>query len=324
LDALTIVVDEEARAMVKYDDYGFDVGRRWPQRAGFAVALALVIALPIYLLGSDDDSSSARVSATVVSAEVADTAIVVDPTIEVGRTVEQDPPIPPTTADRSTSTSGATSSSEQESDFASTTTVTATVTATVVTSPRVEAGTPYPMLPDGSPQPVVAIFDVDTITLTGMVPTEEAAARLASLAVANSKTPAAVVNNLIINPDVPINVGVRVIELNSVRFPSASARVLPAHAAELDRVATVMNLLPNVSVLVVGHADQRGTDAANLTISAARAQAVVNYLIYVGISPSRLSSRGVGATDLLEDQGDEVALALNRRTEFIFYGLLVE
>jgi OOP family OmpA-OmpF porin len=169
----------------------------------------------------------------------------------------------------------------------------------------------------------VAIFDTSTITLTGEVPSAAAVARLSSLAVANSQTPAVVVNNLTINPAVPISVGVRVIELNSVRFPTASANVLPAHAKELDRVANVMKALPNVSVLVIGHADQRGTDTNNLATSTARAQAVLNYLIYVGISPSRLTSQGVGATDLLTAQTDDVALALNRRTEFIFYGLLI-
>jgi outer membrane protein OmpA-like peptidoglycan-associated protein len=255
------------------------------------------------MLSSNDDAPTPRFPVTIKNAEVADTTIAIDPTIETNRTVAQEPPIPPTTAGETIPPSSATSPSE----VSSTTTVRTT----------------YPTLPDGTPQPVVAIFDTDTIVLTGMVPTAEAVARLESLAVANSKTPAAVANNLIVNPDVPINIGVRVIELNSVRFPPARAEVLPEHAIELDRVATVMNLLPNVTALVVGHADQRGTELANFAISAARAQAVVNYLIFVGIAPSRLSSRGVGETDPLDDQEDEVALALNRRTEFIFYGLLI-
>jgi outer membrane protein OmpA-like peptidoglycan-associated protein len=171
---------------------------------------------------------------------------------------------------------------------------------------------------------VVAIFDLETITLSGAVPSQAAVERLAALALANSKTPATVTNLLTINPAVPINVGVRVIELNSVRFPAGSAEVLPPHALELDRVARVMAALPNVSVLVIGHADQRGSDAENFAISDARARAVVNYLISVGVESSRLSSRAVGESDLLLIDDDEAALALNRRTEFIFYGLLLD
>ena len=130
-------------------------------------------------------------------------------------------------------------------------------------------------------------------------------------------------NNLIVNPGVPLNVGVRVIELNSARFPSGSATILPDHAAELNRVVRVMSALPNVSVLVVGHADQIGPNDANFALSVNRAQAVVNYLIFSGVSAARISSRGVGTTDLLTSAGDEVSLALNRRTEFIFTGLLI-
>ena len=85
-----------------------------------------------------------------------------------------------------------------------------------------------------------------------------------------------------------------------------------------------MQALQNISVLVVGHADQRGDDPTNFALSDERARAVVNYLIYLGISPMRLSSRAAGENDLLTIGDDDAALALNRRTEFIFYGLLIE
>lgn len=166
------------------------------------------------------------------------------------------------------------------------------------------------------------VFDVATITLTGAVPTQADSERLAGLVLANSKTPATVDNQLTLNPAIPRNLGVRVIELTSARFPEGSTEVVAEHAAELDRVATVMNALPNVTVVVVGHADQRGDDATNYQLSDDRARAVVNYLVFKGVAPSRLASRDVGEADLLTLNNDEAALALNRRTEFIFYGLL--
>jgi outer membrane protein OmpA-like peptidoglycan-associated protein len=183
---------------------------------------------------------------------------------------------------------------------------------------------PYPTLPDGSPEPVLAIFDTNTITLSGAVPSEAAKERLAALAIANSKTPAELLDLMTINPAVPINVGVRVLELTSTRFPEGSAEIRPEHAAEFDRVANVLNALPNVTVLVVGHADQRGDEERNYRLSEERAQAVVNYLVSKGIAASRLSSRAVGESDLLSIADDDAALALNRRTEFVFYGLLIE
>ncbi len=75
---------------------------------------------------------------------------------------------------------------------------------------------------------------------------------------------------------------------------------------------------------MIGHADQRGSPEANFAISEARARAVVNYLVAHGVAPDRLSSRAVGANDLLTLNSDATAFALNRRTEFVFYGLVAD
>ena len=130
--------------------------------------------------------------------------------------------------------------------------------------------------------------------------------------------------NWSIDPAVPLSIGTRVIEMNSPRFPAGSADVTPEHAAQLDRVANVMNLLPNLTVTVVGHADQVGDEVANYALSEARAVSVVRYLVSKGVAPARLASRAVGEQDLLAADESEASLALNRRTEFIFYGLLAD
>ena len=96
------------------------------------------------------------------------------------------------------------------------------------------------------------------------------------------------------------------------------------HGLQLQRVADVMNALPKVTVIVVGHSDHRGSAETNFQISDDRARAVVNYLVFVGIAADRVASRAVGEADLLAINDDDASLALNRRTEFIFYGLLIE
>jgi outer membrane protein OmpA-like peptidoglycan-associated protein len=199
----------------------------------------------------------------------------------------------------------------------------ATAAASTVVATAGEAT--YETLPDGSPAPVVALYDVSKITLTGAVPDQAAKDRLQVLAIGNAKPGQDTVENfLTINPSVPRHVGVRVVELTSVRFPEGSAEVLPPHALELDRVVSIMNALPNITALVIGHADQRGSELTNYEISEERADAVVDYIAGHGIEPSRLSSRAVGETDLLTLNNEPAALELNRRTEFVFYGLLQE
>jgi outer membrane protein OmpA-like peptidoglycan-associated protein len=168
------------------------------------------------------------------------------------------------------------------------------------------------------------MFDVDTITLSGTVPDDAARQRLEVLARANAKPGQETVRNeLAIDPSVPRNIGVRVVELTSARFPEGSAEIAPVHAAEIDRLVAVLQALPNVTALVIGHADQRGDDAVNYLLSAERADAVVDHLVARGIAPSRLASRAVGESDLLTLGDDDAALALNRRTEFVLTGLLL-
>lgn len=183
------------------------------------------------------------------------------------------------------------------------------------------SNTTYATLPDGTPVPAIATFDVNTVTLTGVVPDEAAKDRLAALAAANSKTHVVIQNMLTVDARMPRSVGVRVIELTSSRFDEGSPAVHGAHAGELDRITTILNALPNVTALIIGHADQIGSSTANFQLSVARATAVVDYLVASGIDPTRLSARAVGESDLLSLNDDAASLALNRRTEIVFYGL---
>ncbi|HLK42459.1 MAG TPA: hypothetical protein VKV34_03885, partial [Thermoleophilia bacterium] len=85
---------------------------------------------------------------------------------------------------------------------------------------------PTPVLPDGSALPVLVVFNGNTITLAGSVPNAADAAQLRALAEANSKTSGAqVIDQLVVDARVPRSVGVRVIEMNAVRFASGSSQV---------------------------------------------------------------------------------------------------
>lgn len=293
----------------------------------FALAYAALLLLVGFLvvlptLGDDDEPAAGSRQQLAAAAEGEDASLATDPTpppsSAPSATTAVARPDPP---DRTTPE---TTPASARTDPSTTARATTTTAAPTTTAPTTTAARSYETLPDGTPVPIVAIFDGPTITLTGAVPSQAAAERLSALAVANSKTPATVDNRMTINPAVPINVGVRVIEMQSARFPEGSATIAPEHGIELDRVVWVMNTLPNITALVIGHADQRGDELANFVLSEDRARAVTTYLASKGIAPTRLSSRAVGEAELLSLENDAAALALNRRTEFIFYGLLIE
>ena len=87
-------------------------------------------------------------------------------------------------------------------------------------------------------------------------------------------------------------------------------------ASTLDRVAAAIVGRPGSTVVVRGHTDSGGADLANLFVSAARAEAVVEQLVLRGVPRSRLRAEGVGATEpvLVGDVEDRDA---SRRVDFL-------
>jgi outer membrane protein OmpA-like peptidoglycan-associated protein len=198
-------------------------------------------------------------------------------------------------------------------------------TTTVVPDPTTTTTSPQRgpwFLPDGTVLPVLLVYNGPTTTLAGALPSRAALARLMVLAQAYAQTPGAqIINHVVIDPSVPLSVGLRVIEMDAGRFPEGSADITAQYAPELTRVVAAMKTMANVTLLVVGHADQTGPALANVQLSEARAESVITYLSSQGISAARMSARGVGDDDPLTTQSNEAGLALNRRTEFVFYGL---
>ncbi len=74
---------------------------------------------------------------------------------------------------------------------------------------------------------------------------------------------------------------------------------------------------PGLKVSIEGHTDNSGNATANQTLSENRAKAVMNAVIAKGIDKSRLTSKGMGATKPLEDNGTEDGKAKNRRVEIV-------
>ncbi len=92
--------------------------------------------------------------------------------------------------------------------------------------------------------------------------------------------------------------------------------LLLAHShPALQEVAQLMAAQPDVTLLVVGHTDNRGEPSKLLALSQSRAQAVVDYLISVGVARERLSFEGKGDTVPLGSNRTPSGRALNNRVE---------
>jgi outer membrane protein OmpA-like peptidoglycan-associated protein len=105
--------------------------------------------------------------------------------------------------------------------------------------------------------------------------------------------------------------------LDKVFFETNKAVIKPVSYDILNQVATVMRHAPDITKLrVEGHTDSQGKDAANMTLSQKRSEAVRAYLIKQGVEPERLEARGFGETVPVADNKTANGRAENRRVEF--------
>jgi outer membrane protein OmpA-like peptidoglycan-associated protein len=108
----------------------------------------------------------------------------------------------------------------------------------------------------------------------------------------------------------------KIVIKQQVHFASAKFRVLPASFKLLNQVVQVLNDFPKMRVSIEGHTDNVGGEKTNLRLSQRRAEAVRDYLVSKGISPSRLEAVGYGPTKPLMSNKTARGKAKNRRTEF--------
>jgi OOP family OmpA-OmpF porin len=103
----------------------------------------------------------------------------------------------------------------------------------------------------------------------------------------------------------------------NIRFEPARATIDPDSRGLLDRLVEIAMRCPNANIEVAGHTDADGQDAANLTLSEKRAQAVVDYLEKAGLPASRFTALGYGSTQPVADNNTDEGKAQNRRIEFL-------
>ncbi len=75
-----------------------------------------------------------------------------------------------------------------------------------------------------------------------------------------------------------------------------------------------MKKYPQYKVVVEGHADERGTREYNLALGERRASSVKDYLIALGIDPSRVETISYGKERPVALGHDEESWAKNRRS----------
>jgi outer membrane protein OmpA-like peptidoglycan-associated protein len=108
---------------------------------------------------------------------------------------------------------------------------------------------------------------------------------------------------------------VMTLDSKSIRFDFDSANIKPEYRDILNRIAGILMTLKGYNVAVYGYTDDIGTQTYNLQLSQRRAEAVRDFLVQAGISPTIMSAKGFGKSDPRVRGDTDQARAANRRVE---------
>jgi OOP family OmpA-OmpF porin len=130
-----------------------------------------------------------------------------------------------------------------------------------------------------------------------------------------------------LNPTYVVNNGLRVAATQQgvldaalanriIEFESGKATLTDSGKSILDQMSVALQKLKGVHVEVIGHTDNAGSRAGNLSLSQARAEAVRDYVVARGISGDLIAVSGEGPDRPVADNGTSEGRARNRRIEF--------
>jgi OmpA-OmpF porin, OOP family len=104
---------------------------------------------------------------------------------------------------------------------------------------------------------------------------------------------------------------------NGIRFDTGKSTLKSESMGVINEIYQLMKDNPDLRFSVEGHTDNVGDDNSNMTLSADRAEQVMNTLIEMGIDKDRLSSKGWGESMPMDDNNQPEGRANNRRVEFV-------
>ncbi len=104
----------------------------------------------------------------------------------------------------------------------------------------------------------------------------------------------------------------------NVLFEFDRSILLDTAKADIEKVYRYLINNGDLNIHIEGHTDNVGADSYNRSLSDNRCQAVVNYLMELGLDKNRISWRAHGGEQPVANNGTDAGRRLNRRVEFMF------
>ncbi|BAN01112.1 OmpA family protein [Ilumatobacter coccineus] len=193
-----------------------------------------------------------------------------------------------------------------------------TAPAADTTAPTVD---PVEPASDASAAESRAVVRGGQIFLEGAVPSVEAGAEIEALA-AEVLGAENVFNDYVVDPAAgDPNLGNVTVE-DTINFQTDSAVILSESEGLLNQGLALLTIRPSMTITIVGHTDDRGSEATNLVLSQERADAVKQWFVDRGVDGDRLSTVGAGESEPIADNGTVEGRRLNRRIQFFLENIL--
>lgn len=109
-----------------------------------------------------------------------------------------------------------------------------------------------------------------------------------------------------------------VMTLGDVLFDAGQAELKASANRTVLRLVQFLQLNPRRVVRIEGYSDSSGDKLANLELSRARAQAVADVLVDLGVETTRIEVQGHGESFPVAENASARGRALNRRVEIVF------
>ena len=108
-----------------------------------------------------------------------------------------------------------------------------------------------------------------------------------------------------------------VVTFGDVLFDTNRATLKSGSSRNIEKLVNFLTLYPQRNVLIEGFTDSTGSAATNQRLSERRSEAVRMALINLGVSPSRIMTRGYGEAYPVAGNDSASGRQLNRRVEII-------
>lgn len=107
------------------------------------------------------------------------------------------------------------------------------------------------------------------------------------------------------------------LKVDNVYFAFDKSAIKPLEQSKLNDVADFLKRNAQVSILIEGNCDERGTEEFNRELGVRRAEASRDYLVSLGIDRARIQTLSRGKDNpAVTGEGGE-SRSLNRRDEFV-------